>query len=226
MRRRWLGVAMAIVLAACSSDAATSVNSSGGSASGTAGTTTTMVMGATTALAGEATTTTPGTGTTPTLQLPTGASCSLGAPPPGGQTTFATAGMLWGIDDAGTVTCLADLGGRVVTWLSWSPDGDEVLIGPNTVLRADGTFTDSGYFADNTAVRWSAPTGKALVAPKASTGALIWRNAHDSGERIDVTFTDATTSAAYHPAGKHIAAAGVGRAGNGPGVFLASNRGA
>lgn len=216
---------MVFVLAACSSDAATVNTGSTGSSSSAAASTTSMVMGATTVPAGEATTSTPDTGTAPTLLLPADASCSLGAPPPGGQTTFVSAGKLWGVDDAGAVACLADLGGRAVSWLSWSPDGDEVLIGPNTVLRADGTFTDSGYFADNTAVRWSAPTGKALLAPKATTGELIWRNAHDSGERIDVTFTDATTSAAYHPAGKHIAAAGVGRDGNGPGVFLASNRG-
>jgi hypothetical protein len=101
-----------------------------------------------------------------------------------------------------------------------------VLVGPDVLLRADGSFSATGYFADNTNVAWSAPTGKALIAPKATTGQLIWRDAHDSANRIDVSFVDSVTSAAYHPAGKHIAAAGIGRDGMGAGVFVATNRGA
>ncbi|CAB4880882.1 unannotated protein [freshwater metagenome] len=150
----------------------------------------------------------------------------MGSPPADGQITFVVAGRLYAVSSDGAVQCLADLGGRSPTWLSWSPDGDEVLIGPDALLRADGTISATGYFADNTNVRWSAPTGKALLAPKATTGQLIWRNAHDSNDRIDVSFADGITSAAYHPAGKHIVAAGIGRDGLGPGVFVASNRGA
>lgn len=133
---------------------------------------------------------------------------------------------LYAIAADGSPECLADLGDRSPTWLAWSPDGDEVLVGPDVLLRADGTFSTTGYFAGNTNVSWSAPTGKALIAPKAATGELIWRDAHDSTDRIDVSFADDVTSAAYHPAGQHIVAAGVGRDGNGPGVFVASNRGA
>jgi hypothetical protein len=133
---------------------------------------------------------------------------------------------LWAVDEAGTVSCLADLDGRNPSWISWSPDGDEVLVGPDTVLRNDGRFVSTGYFPDNRSLRWSYPTGKALIAPNAETGHLIWRNAHDSAERIDVSFAERTTTAAYHPAGKHIAAAGIGNDGAGEGVFIASNRGA
>lgn len=158
--------------------------------------------------------------------LPATGPCTLGAPSDSGQITFVVSGRLYGALANGTVQCLADLRGRGPAWLSWSPDGDELLAGPDTMLRADGSFTSTGYFADNTNVRWSAPTGKALLAPKASTGQLIWRNAHNSGDRIDVSFADNITSATYHPAGKHIAAAGIGRDGQGPGVFVASNRGA
>jgi hypothetical protein len=74
-------------------------------------------------------------------------------------------------------------------------------------------------------VRWSAPQGLALIAPKSSTGELIWRDAHDSGKRIDVSFADQVTAAAYHPAGTHIIAAAVGRDNRGPGLFIANNRG-
>lgn len=139
--------------------------------------------------------------------------------------TFVVGSRLYGIGSTDAVECLADLQGRTPTWISWSPDGDEVLVGPDTLLRADGTFTSTGYFADNTNVRWSAPTGKALIAPKATTGQLIWRNAHDNAQRIDVSFADEIAAAAYHPAGKHIAAVGVGRDGLGPGLFVATNRG-
>ena len=157
--------------------------------------------------------------------LPSTGPCNLGSPPTDGQTTFVVAGRLYALDADGNVQCLADLEGRSPTWLAWSPDGDEVLVGPDTLLQADGTFSTTGYFADNTNVEWSAPTGKALIAPKAATGQLIWRNAHDPTDRIDVSFADGITSAAYHPAGKHIVAAGIGRDGLGAGVFVATNRG-
>jgi hypothetical protein len=130
--------------------------------------------------------------------LPDTGPCSMGAPPVGGQITFVAAGRLYAIGSDGVVQCLADLAGRSAT----------------------------GYFSDNTNVAWSAPTGKALIAPKAATGQLIWRDAHDPTDRIDVSFADSVTSAAYHPAGKHIVVAGIGRDGLGPGVFVASNRGA
>jgi len=149
----------------------------------------------------------------------------VGTVPADGQITFVVGTRLYGVAADGDVQCLADLNSRSPSWLAWSPDGDEVLVGPDVLLRADGTFTTTGYFADNTNVRWSAPTGKALIAPKASTGQLIWRNAHDQADRIDVSFADGITSAGYHPAGKHIVAAGIGRDGQGPGVFVASNRG-
>jgi hypothetical protein len=150
----------------------------------------------------------------------------MGDVPDGGQTTFVMNAKLWAVNAAGAVSCLADLEGRDPSWISWSPDGDEVLIGPDTVLRNDGQFVSTGYFPDNRSLRWSYPTGKALIAPNSETGHLIWRNAHDSAERIDVSFAERTTTAAYHPAGKHIAAAGIGSDGAGEGVFMASNRGA
>jgi hypothetical protein len=161
-----------------------------------------------------------------TDDLPLDAPCAMTPVPAAGQTTFVFEARLWAVDELGAFTCLADLEGRNPSWIQWSPDGDEVLVGPDVVLRDDGRFVETGYFPENRALRWSEPTGKALIAPNAQTGALIWRNAHDSTERIDVSFMARTTTAVYHPAGKHIVAAGEGNDGLGEGIFLASNRGA
>jgi hypothetical protein len=161
-----------------------------------------------------------------TADLPLDATCAMTPVPADGQTTFVFEGKLWALDGAGAFSCLADLDGRNPSWIQWSPDGDEVVIGPDVLLRDDGRFVETGYFPDNRALRWSEPTGKALIAPNAQTGNLIWRNAHDSSDRIDVSFMERTTAAVYHPAGKHIVAAGQGADGLGEGIFLASNRGA
>jgi hypothetical protein len=155
--------------------------------------------------------------------LPAG-ECGLGAPPSSGEITFVADGVLYGYDGT-TVRCLSRLDGEEPTWLSWSPDGDEVLTGPDVVIRNDALVTATGYFADNTSVRWSAPSGKALIAPRKDTGELVWRNAHDADDRLDISFATGITAAAYHPAGKHIAAAGIGLDGAGAGLFIASNRG-
>ena len=161
-----------------------------------------------------------------TDDLPIDEPCEMSPMPADGQTTFVFDARLWAVDREGAFTCLADLEGRNPSWIQWSPDGDEVLVGPDVVLRNDGRFVETGYFPENRALRWSEPTGKALIAPNAQTGSLIWRNAHDSSERIDVSFMARTTAAVYHPAGKHIVAAGEGSDGLGEGIFLASNRGA
>ncbi len=157
-------------------------------------------------------------------ELPGVDACSLGATPAGGSITFSVDGVLYQTDTTGSATCLADLK-RTTNWLVWSPDGDEVLISPDLLLRNDGTITQTGFFSENRTVRWSAPQGLALIAPKSSTGELIWRDAHDSGKRIDVSFADQVSAAAYHPAGTHIIAAAVGRDNRGPGLFIANNRG-
>lgn len=229
--RSGIAVALVVCLAACSSDTAAPAATT--PSSGTDGSDTTHVHDTTAATDAPETstvlTTTPTTELNDTPAVVTAADltgpCAMTPVPPEGQVTFVSGGKLWASDSAG-VHCLADLQGRNPSWISWSPDGDEVLVGPDTLLRADGSFTATGYFPTNRALRWSWPTGKALVAPNATTGHLIWRNAHDSGDRIDISFMERTDVASYHPAGKHVVAAGVGNDGLGEGVFVASNRGA
>jgi hypothetical protein len=98
-----------------------------------------------------------------------------------------------------------------------------VLIGGATVAGDFGA-RQTGYFAENRSVTWSAPTGKALLAPSVRDGGLVWRSADDPGDRLDVSFLTDTVAAAYHPSGKGIAAIGVDENGS-AGVYLASNRG-
>jgi hypothetical protein len=90
----------------------------------------------------------------------------------------------------------------------------------------DGTQAlPSGYFATNTRVSWSYPTGKALIAPAVADNHLLWRTAGQPETRTDISFLDQTDVARYHPAGRNIFAAGQAADGT-AGLFVASNRGA
>ena len=124
--------------------------------------------------------------------------------------------------DEQRATCLADLPGPLSGPVTWSPAGDRVLLGADTVLDANGV-RGTGFAASNTGVSWSYPSGKALIGPVG--GGLQWHNSRNGNDQIDVSFLANTDVAAYHPAGKHIVAAGVGLDGV-AGLYLASNRGA
>lgn len=126
--------------------------------------------------------------------------------------------------DGQRATCLADLPGPLSGPVTWSPAGDRVLLGADTVLDANGVRA-TGFAASNTGVSWSYPTGKALIAPDPDDGGLAWHNARNGNDQLDISFLARTDVAAYHPAGKNIIAAGVGLDGV-PGLYLASNRGA
>ena len=150
--------------------------------------------------------------------------CAISALPGQGQLTFAFGDRVYGLNPDATLTCLADLS-LTPDVLLWSPDGDEVLLAPQRLLRADGTVVDTGFLETNTGISWSQPTGQALIAPNSANGQLIWRNAGNLDERLDVTFTNGTIAAVYHPSGTRIAAIGTGMNDGKTGVFLASNRG-
>ncbi len=142
-----------------------------------------------------------------------------------GSITYVVDGQLLELSsDETTVTCLADLPGPLSGPVTWSPAGDRVLLGSGTVLDTNGVRA-TGFDAADTAVSWSYPTGKALIAPDQADGELTWHNSRDGNDQLDVSFLARTDVAVYHPAGKHIIAAGVGLDGV-PGLYLASNRGA
>ncbi len=98
-----------------------------------------------------------------------------------------------------------------------------MLLDGSRVLNSSGV-RETGYLADNAGVRWSYPTGSALIAPAVKDGALLWRKAGSPGTRLDISFLARTDVAAYHVAGKNVFAAGVDANGI-DGIFVASNRG-
>ena len=146
--------------------------------------------------------------------------------PPGAtaEVTFEIATRLYSINPgSGTSGCLSELTLDNVGPLQWSPAGDRVLL--NSVTVFDGTQAlPSGYFATNTRVSWSYPTGKALIAPAVADNHLLWRTAGQPETRTDISFLERTDVARYHPAGRNIFAAGQAADGT-SGLFLAGNRG-
>jgi hypothetical protein len=150
--------------------------------------------------------------------------CALDGVTAAGEVTFGAGSKLYGVQpDGSDVRCLTALPEGQSGAIQWGPQGDRVLLGPGTVLDAAGP-RNSGFFADNPGVRWSRPTGSALIAPRQDDGRLIWRQSTDASDRLDISFLARTDSAVYHPAGRNILAAGVDAVGQ-YGVFLAGNRG-
>ena len=158
-----------------------------------------------------------------TIALPAGP-CVFTPPAPTGEVTFEIGTRLYTIVPAsGASSCLSELTLDNVGPLRWSPAGDRVLL--NSITVFDGTqVLPSGYFASNTRVRWSYPTGKALIAPAVADNHLLWRTAGQPETRTDISFLARTDVAAYHPAGRDIFAAGQAADGT-AGLFIASNRG-
>lgn len=156
--------------------------------------------------------------------LPTGA-CVFAPPTPAAEITFETGTRMYGINPGdGITSCLTELTLDNVGPFQWSPAGDRVLL--NSITVFDGTQAlPSGYFATNTRVTWSYPTGKALIAPAVADNHLLWRTAGQPQTRTDISFLERTDAAAYHPAGRNIFAAGQAADGT-AGLFIASNRGA
>jgi hypothetical protein len=160
---------------------------------------------------------------TSTIAIPTGA-CVFTPPSPVSEVTFEVGTRLYSVVPGGAATCLTELTLDNVGPFRWSPTGDRVLLNSATVF--DGTQAlPTGYFSSNTRVRWSYPTGKALIAPAVADNHLLWRTAGQPETRTDISFLERTDVAAYHPAGRNIFASGQASDGR-AGLFLASNRGA
>jgi hypothetical protein len=138
--------------------------------------------------------------------------------------TFEVGTRLYTLNPAnGAASCLTELTVDNVGPLQWSPAGDRVLLNSITVFDGSQALF-SGYFATNTRVMWSSPTGQALIAPAVADNHLLWRAAGQAETRTDISFLERTDLAAYHPAGTHIFAAGRAATGT-SGLFVASNRG-
>ena len=160
---------------------------------------------------------------TSTSALPSGA-CVFSAPAAAAEITFEVGTRLYTVSPGVLpTTCLTELTLDNVGPFQWSPAGDRVLL--NSVTVFDGTQAlPTGFFATNTRVTWSYPTGKALIAPAVADNHLLWRSAGEPDTRTDISFLERTDIAAYHPAGMNIFAAGVAADGT-AGLFVAGNRG-
>lgn len=220
--RRRLGAAVAacvMVSAACGSGEA---DDSAGTTASTLAALDTTVAPTTAGAASTAPTTAPTTAPASVpADLPT--DCAWRTPTPGGSVTFVANGRLYESAGDGTVACLTEVTADESGPIRWSPDATRVLLGGSVSTGENGRHA-TGYFATNPDVTWSAPTGKALIAPSVNDGTLVWRNSTDAGERLDVSFLADTVAATYHPAGKAIAAIGTDENGS-TGLYLASNRG-
>ncbi|MEY2582045.1 MAG: hypothetical protein QOE09_1894 [Ilumatobacteraceae bacterium] len=212
-----VAVGLMVLVAACSADqGATSTQTLPplGTPSNTVPVTTSTTV---------ATTSPPAATATSTIALPAGA-CVFSPPGTTAEVTFEIATRLYSINPgSGSSGCLSELTLDNVGPLQWSPAGDRVLL--NSVTVFDGTQAlPSGYFATNTRVSWSYPTGKALIAPAVADNHLLWRTAGQPETRMDISFLDRTDVARYHPGGKNIFAAGQAADGT-AGLFIAGNRG-
>ena len=225
-----------LLAAACSSGESAVTQSSESSTASTSSTqpiaSTVPSSSAPTTIADQSSTTTPtapATSTTISAPVvgprPSDAKCRLSDVPATPTITFVSNDKLWELSsDYSTATCVVDLQGNAPDDVRWSPGANRVLISPNRVFDKNG-FRDTGYFANNAKVKWSYPTGKALIAPAVKDGALLWRSSTDASTRLDISFLARTEVASYHVAGKNIVAAGVAADGT-SGLFVASNRGA
>ncbi len=149
-------------------------------------------------------------------------SCAMTPVPPAGSLTIVRDGQVLELD-GGVERCLHRIGPDEAGRPVWSPDGTRLLLNPARMLAADGTVADTGYLTANAGVHWSMPTGKSLIAPAVKDGRLLKRLAGNAASRLDITFAEPTDAVAYHPAGTHIFASGVGP--QGPGLYLATNIG-
>jgi dipeptidyl aminopeptidase/acylaminoacyl peptidase len=104
--------------------------------------------------------------------------------------------------------CYYDLGTTTVPSLQWSPSGDRVLLGPDRIGRGE-SIAATGYLPTNPDVKWSAPSGKSLLAATAKLG-LVKRNANTAA-RTDISFLDEHRESVYHPAGKAILSIGLAK---------------
>lgn len=136
--------------------------------------------------------------------------------------TYVKDGKLFEVSE-GVDQCLHALAPWQVGRPVWAPDGTRVMLNPSQMLDSAGFVSDTGYLAENGGARWSMPTGKSIIAPSVRNGSLLKRLAGNVGSRQDISFLMPTESVAYHPAGKHIFASGIGP--EGAGLYIASNTG-
>lgn len=154
---------------------------------------------------------------------PGGISCTWApTPSPGTNITYVSEGRLYAttFGVAKPICLLDNLPKSGPTQLSWGPQAERVLIGPDRAILPSGT--EIAPFELGTAVSWSHPEGKSLLGVT-SDGQLMKRRTIEA-DAVDISFLRRHDEAVYLPAGRHIVSIGLDDKGN-YGIFLATNIG-
>jgi hypothetical protein len=147
--------------------------------------------------------------------------CSgIGPAPSSPVVTFLSGSLVFQMQpDGSSQRCLVRAK-RPLT-LAWSAGGDRVLLGG---LQ---TFLPSGerpiVEEQVRSPRWSRPSGKATIHISIDSKRLLKVPA-EGGTATDISFLTRHDEVVYHPAGTHIAVAGLAKDGS-YGIFLATNTG-
>ena len=137
------------------------------------------------------------------------------------QITFTASGRLYALDVAGgAALCLDE---RSSYRIEWGGRGDRVLLTAGRDPLAYGESFVVEPAAGNREITWSKPTGTSLVFVS-HDGDRLLKEEVATGELTDISFLDLHYDVAYHPAGTHIAVAGMDDRGR-IGLFLATNEG-
>jgi hypothetical protein len=157
-------------------------------------------------------------------ELPTG--CAGSTPAPTAVVTFVTGGRVWAVspDDAGSLTCLFELGQSGAGLFSWGPRGDRVVLSGLQVrgvgAAADRPSTDVrvSYYS------WSRPTGTTVIHTSSARDGLFRADLGTSGRR-EITPVPAKKygDMAYHPSGVAIGFAVSDSSGSE--IWMATNQG-
>ena len=137
------------------------------------------------------------------------------------QITFTASGRLYALDVAGgAALCLDE---RSSHRIEWGGRGDRVLLTAGRDPLAYGESFVVEPAAGNREITWSKPTGTSLVFVSYDQERLL-KEEVATGKVTDISFLDFHFDVAYHPAGTHIAVAGMDDRGR-IGLFLATNEG-
>ncbi|HYI45777.1 MAG TPA: hypothetical protein VE174_10020 [Actinomycetota bacterium] len=121
--------------------------------------------------------------------------------------------------NGGTPRCLIDLPG---TATEWGPRADRLLLDNTTYVGNKRRRVLEQN--ENESAHWSRPQGTSIVYSE-NGGRRLLKIPATGGQPEDISFLAEHISFAYHPAGTHIAVAGMNKKGQ-LGIYIATNEGA
>lgn len=138
----------------------------------------------------------------------------LGEVPKGGEVTWVSEGRLLAGTPGSQPRCLARVPADVST-LEWGGNGDRVLVGRTAVTSSGQVDLPAGKAS------LTRPTGTSVIVANERT---VIKRSLEGKPDLEIGFLERNDFVTYHPAGRHIVAAGQD-AELGAGLFLADNLG-